>query len=354
MQAALYDERDGYYCRADLVRQGRAGDYRTAPETSPLFAATFANYFAKLFADLGSPHPFTILEFGGGSGQFAQGVLATLRSNHPSVFATLNYVLEEVSGSSRARVLGTLAAYSDRVSVTSTSESISGGALPQARASETTGIVFSNELIDSFPVHRVIGREGELKELGVGLNDSNDFIWIETELSARLADYCDRINLQLAEDQIFEINLAAEEFVRRAASLINRGYLITVDYGASRNDLLNDPNRFQGTLRTFHRHRRGDDVLSNPGECDLTTTVDWTQMREAGERLALETIALQRLDQFLLAEGALEAMEAAAASISDQVELFNYNAGARELIMPNGMASHFQVLVQRKNPHTEH
>src|SRR5438876_12119872 len=46
MQAALYDERDGYYRRASRVRQGRAGDYRTAPETSPLFGATFANYFS--------------------------------------------------------------------------------------------------------------------------------------------------------------------------------------------------------------------------------------------------------------------------------------------------------------------
>ena len=50
MQAALYDEREGYYCRLDRIPQGRAGDYRTAPESSPLFAATLAWYFSKLFA----------------------------------------------------------------------------------------------------------------------------------------------------------------------------------------------------------------------------------------------------------------------------------------------------------------
>src|SRR6266849_2319234 len=82
MQAALYDEREGYYCRRDRIRQGRAGDYRTAPETSPFFAATFARYFAKLFAELGSPSQFTIVEAGAGSGEFARGVLTALQTNH--------------------------------------------------------------------------------------------------------------------------------------------------------------------------------------------------------------------------------------------------------------------------------
>ena len=59
MKAALYDEHEGYYCRADKLQQGRQGDYRTAPETSPLFAATFANYFSKLFAELGPPTAWT-------------------------------------------------------------------------------------------------------------------------------------------------------------------------------------------------------------------------------------------------------------------------------------------------------
>ena len=55
MKAALYDPEQGYYCRSDRERWGRQGDYRTSPERSVLFAATFARYFAKLHQDLGSP-----------------------------------------------------------------------------------------------------------------------------------------------------------------------------------------------------------------------------------------------------------------------------------------------------------
>src|SRR5713226_8231532 len=91
MEAALYDEREGYYCRPGLPRQGRAGDYRTAPESSPLFAATFACYFSKLFADLffelGSPPTWIIFEAGAGGGEFAYGVLSSLRAKYTDVFS---------------------------------------------------------------------------------------------------------------------------------------------------------------------------------------------------------------------------------------------------------------------------
>jgi SAM-dependent MidA family methyltransferase len=354
MQTALYDEREGYYCRQDRIRQGRAGDYRTAPETSPLFAATFARYFAKLFVELGSPARFTIIECGAGAGQFAHGVLNSLRSQHPEVFSATSYLIDEIAARSREQIAARLVEFSDRV--TFRSPSVSEGqlpdrALPYGRASDPiTGIIFSNELIDAFPVHRVIGRSGTLKELCVGLNDSDDFVWTENDVSLSVAEYCERIQLRLAEGQIYEINLEAEDFSQRASSLIERGWIITVDYGATRSDLINDPNRFKGTLRTFHRHQLGDDALSHPGEQDLTTTVDWTQMIEAGKQNGFEEARLQSLDQFLLAEGVIEELQEAVATISDQTDLFNFNARVRELIMPTGMAAHFQVLVQRKNP----
>jgi SAM-dependent MidA family methyltransferase len=136
--------------------------------------------------------------------------------------------------------------------------------------------------------------------------------------------------------------------VRRAGDLLESGLLITVDYGAERHELLNDPNRFKGTLRSFRRHNFGKDVLSDPGAQDLTSTVDWTQLVEAGERNGFETLRLERLDKFLLAEGAIDELTNAAQTTGDEAELFNFNASAREMILPTGMASYFQVLVQRK------
>src|SRR5712664_213740 len=273
MQAALYDEREGYYCRLDRIPQGRAGDYRTAPETSPLFAATFAWYFSKLFAELffemGSPPAWAIFEAGAGGGEFARGVLKSLQSHYPEVFSATSYVIDELSPAMRRRASARLSEFAERVTFQRFDEITNPAGV---------GVVFSNELIDAFPVHRITIRNGKLRELYVGSNERN-FIWVEREPDERLAEYSGRIELRLGEGQIAEINLEAERFISSAAGLFTRGYLVTVDYGAERSELLDSPDRFNGTLRAFHRHHLVDDVLARPGEQDLTTTVDWTQIK---------------------------------------------------------------------------
>src|SRR6185369_12113876 len=154
MQTALYDESDGYY-RRERIRQGRSGDYRTAPETSPLFGATFANYFARCYSQLGAPSDWTIFEIGAGRGDFAHTLLATLRQNCSDVFAATHYLIDEIGDETRHAAARKLGEYSDCVQFRSLAE-----ATPPV-----TGIVFSNELLDAFPVHRVIGRQGALREL---------------------------------------------------------------------------------------------------------------------------------------------------------------------------------------------
>ena len=342
MEAALYDERDGYYCRPNRIRQGRAGDYRTAPESSPLFAATFARYFSKLFAELffelGSPPTWTIFEAGAGGGEFAHGVLKTLRAYYPEVFSATSYVVDEVSPATRRRAQERLSEFAERLTFRR---------LVEIDNPANAGVCFSNELIDAFPVHRVIVRGGRLRELCVGLNQE-EFAWVECDPAQRVTEYCSRAELRLSEGQIAEINLEAEEFMARAAGLFDRGFLITVDYGAERGELLDSPGRFEGTLRAFRRHELIENVLTRPGEQDLTTTVDWTQIKEAGRRAGLRAIRFERLDRFLLDEGILQHLSQMLLQTEDHVDALRLSTSAREMIMPNGLASSFQVLVQDK------
>lgn len=335
MKAALYDERDGYYCRRDRIRQGRRGDYRTAPEMSPLFGVAFANYFMKSYFDLGAPSSWTIVEVGSGRGDFAHDVLHSLQTNFPNIFRATQYIIDEASADTQSQALDKVAPFKDRVQFQTLSEIAE---LPHA-------LIFSNELIDAFPVHRVVGREGGLKELCVGLNDADKFGWFECEMDGAVAEYCERINLTLAEGQIYEVNLETEHFLSLAAKSIREGLVITVDYGAERHELLSDPNRFGGTLRAFHKHQFVDNVLSRPGENDLTTTVDWTEIIEAGQRHGLEALRFQQLNEFLRGEDVHLPLMAAGI---DPSKLFKLNRDYLELTKPDGMAAAFQVLVQRK------
>jgi len=204
-------------------------------------------------------------------------------------------------------------------------------------------------LLDAFPVHRVLVRGGHLRELCVGLNDAGDFVWSEREpTTARLSEHFARLGVTLTEGHIVEVNLAAEEWIAEAAGALVRGYVVTVDYGAEAAELFQTPERAGGTLRGFRSHAFVADVLTAPGEHDLTTTINWTALRRAGEAAGLETITHARQDEFLLRAGALDELESLAARASTESERLQLRLGAREMILPGGMGQSFQVLVQKK------
>jgi SAM-dependent MidA family methyltransferase len=341
MEAALYDPAEGYYCRSDKRKWGREGDYRTSPERSSLFASTFARYFAKLYNDLSQPPQWISMEVGAGDGRFAAGVLKTLKQSFPDVFNATNYVVDEISYDSRSRARRRLEEFADRVEFGNLEDVVID-----------PGIVFSNELLDAFPVHRVIMDHGRFREMYVGLGSGDRFEWAFGPLStSRLDAYIKDSGLRLDDHQIAEVNLAAEDWVETAAGKLRSGYMITVDYGAAPEDLHGSTgpyDRNSGTLRSFHRHQRVEDLLNAPGEGDLTTTINWSHIRAAGNRFGLQEVYFQQLDYFLLEAGLLKQLEIESPAAHNDAERVSLTTAAREMILPDGMASHFQVLVQKK------
>lgn len=341
MKAALYDPNDGYYCRGSRTRWGREGDYRTSPERSGLFAATFARYFSKLYAELGRPAEWTIIEAGAGDGHFAEGLLQTLQNSFPSVFAATSYVIDEVSSHSRTLADERLHPFADRVQFKKLED-----------VEINSGVVFSNELLDAFPVHRITRHEGRLREFYVKVGENGDFEWTVgapgPDLSPRLNEYFEELGIQLGEGQVAEVSLETEEWLRKVADKMRTGYVVTVDYGAAAKDLCSPLADKRGTLRGFQRHQFVDDLLAQPGEHDLTTTVNWSFVKSAGERLGFRVVEFERQDKFLLAAGFLEQLEIQSRRSEGEAERLRISTAAREMILPDGMAAHFQVLVQQK------
>jgi SAM-dependent MidA family methyltransferase len=337
MEAALYDDEDGYYCR-ERQRWGRTGDYRTSPERSVLFAATFARYFATLFDKLGSPADLVLVEAGAGSGEFIDGVLETLSLRFPEVFKATRCVIDERGSASRAVAHKRLQRFGDRV----------GFARIADLSVMSSGIIFSNELLDAIPVHRVIMKSGDLLEFFVETDDAGEFQWtLRSPSSKRLEGYFADAGIGLAEGQIAEVNLGIDEWVKLMSTKLQRGYVVTVDYGAEKHDLYSDARR-SGTLRAFEKHQLSENILDNPGSQDITTTVNWTQVKRIGEEAGLRTIELERQDRFLIREGFLEELEQRVLEAADEAERLSLKTNAREMILPSGMAASFQVLVQEK------
>ena len=334
MRAALYDPRGGYYQGADRKRWGREGDYRTSPERSELFAATFARYFVKL------DHELTIVECGAGDGSFAAGVLRTLRDQFPSRFADTRYVVYEVSDDARRRAQERLSEFGERVQFCADWD----------RVSVRSGVYFSNELLDAFPVHRVIRSDDGLSELYVTVDSDGKFVWSTGPLSTpRLAEFISAYSIELVPGQIIEINLAIDDWLREVSAKVDKGFLITVDYGAEASELYDATLRPEGTVRGFSRHGFVDDLLSEPGEYDLTSSVNWTQVKTVGERLGWHVIEFASQDKFLLNAGLLDQLQHRLDHARTEAEKASLTVGAREMILPGAMASSFQVLVQKRS-----
>jgi SAM-dependent MidA family methyltransferase len=341
MKAALYDSDDGYYCRADRARWGREGDYRTSPERTSLFAATFARYFAGLYDELNRPPEWTIAEAGAGDGHFAEALLQTLQKFFPDVFTATSYIIDEISSPSATHARDRLREFADRVRFRKLAD-----------IELDPGVVFSNELLDAFPVHRLTLRDGVLKESFVTVGEHGNFEWLLAVpspcLAPRFERYFAELGVPLTEGQVAEVSFEIEEWLRTVAASLRRGYLITVDYGVAAEDLYAPAASREGTLRGFQRHQFVDDLLAQPGEHDLTTTVNWSFVKSAGTRLGFELVAFDRQDRFLLSSGFLEQLQAESSPAASEAERLRLTSAAREMILPDGMAAHFQVLVQKK------
>jgi SAM-dependent MidA family methyltransferase len=278
------------------------------------------------------------VEGGGGDGTFASGVLQTLRKSFPEVFSRTRYVIDEISSSAGSLACDRLTEFHNRVEL---------GKLDEVEVD--CGIIFSNELLDAFPVHRVTMRDGKLNEFYVDVTSEGKFEWILGAPSTpQLADHLTKAGAVLGEGQVAEISFEIGKWLKKVGEKLGRGYLITVDYGAEAEDLYSSPERHQGTLRGFYRHQIVSDVLDRPGEQDLTTTVDWSLVRRAGLALGLEVVEFERQDKFLLAAGLLEQLESESPACESEAARLRLRTTAREMILPGGMASSFQVLVQRK------
>ena len=337
MREALYNEDAGYYTSSHRQRWGREGDYRTSPETSELFAGTLARYFAELYEQLGRPARWQIVECGAGAGDFALGVLEALHRFFPDVYRATNYLIDEISKPGVETLKQRLQPFAERVDF--------GPLVSLDKIKD--GVIFSNELLDSFPVHRITMQDGALREFYVGLNSSGGFEWVGGPVSNhRVSDIYFANGIEIAEGQIIELSPDIDDWLKTAAERLQRGYIVTVDYGSEASELYG-PERTQGSLRAFSQHDFAE-VLESPGERDITAHVNWTRVRSVGDTLGLKTVKFERQDKFLLEAGILEELARRKAVATSEAEKARLSTSARAMLLPGEMASSFQVLVQER------
>lgn len=278
MELALYHETHGYYeKRSDQV--GTTGDFITSVSVGDLFGRLLAFQFSEWVRELRSRRiapPYQFVEAGAHRGQLAHDILSALRSEAPDVFQELRCVIVEPSVRRAAWQRETLAEFQDRT--------IWRNSWTEVAENEglINGVIYSNELLDAFPVHRFVwdSAAGAWFELGVSA-EADLLIW--TRMNGKRDVPIDlELCRHLPNGFIFETAPAAAKWWTEAANALANGKLLTTDYGVEFAELVS-PVRSNGTLRAYRNHSHADNLLGDPGEQDLTATVNWTAIRTAGE-----------------------------------------------------------------------
>jgi SAM-dependent MidA family methyltransferase len=217
--------------------------------------------------------------------------------------------------------------------------------LEEAERSPLEAIFFSNELFDALPVHLLRLSSAGVEESYVSvISNRLRSIW-KRPSTERLARYLQAMQVELSEGQIVEAGLDAIDLLARVSRAIERGYLITIDYGDVAGHLYS-PERRLGTLRSFYRHRLIESPLERPGEQDITASVNFTALIEYGREFGLELMSYERQSAFLLRMGLIERI--AAMGASETGDDLKSRLAIKNLFVPGGVSDNFRVLIQRK------
>jgi SAM-dependent MidA family methyltransferase len=336
MDSVLYHPQYGYYA-SNAERISKSGDFLTSPHLADDFGEMLAIQLHQIWQILGSPQLFSIVEMGAGQGLIAAQILEYSARVDPKFFRSMDYIIIETAP---AMIIAQQTRLKD---------------LP-VRWCEWTeildrsiiGCFLSNELIDALPVHQVIVVEDKLQEVYVTSGD--EFTETIDELSTdRLEKYwqlnqIDLLSGKYPDGYRTEVNLAALGWLEQVFKKLQRGYIISIDYGYAADRYYN-PMRAQGTLQCYYQHAYHNDPYINIGNQDLTTHVDFTALQNQGELLGLQTVGFIQQGMFLMALGLGERIAAISSSGGKIQSLLSRRQNLHQLIDPMGLGK-FGVLIQ--------
>ncbi len=325
MDMALYYPSLGYY-NSPQNKIGKDGDYYTSPVLSSLFGEMIGKQIEEMWMLL-DKKPFTIVEYGAGTGALCFDILSYLKNN-PELYNEVNYCIIEKGEMMREKQKNLL---SEKVSWFNSINEIG----------EIIGCILSNELLDNFAVHKVIMKE-ELMEVFVDYK--NDFIEILRPANEKLKNYFREQNIFLPKDYCTEVNLQAIDWIEDISNNLKSGFVLTIDYGFSASDLYND-KRNSGTLLCFKDHEINDSPYCNIGQQDITAHVNFSALAYWGEKFGLDCCGFTSQSNFLRSLGLMNYLR--------KLEMENKDENSKDFIFQINkllvdMGNKFKVLIQKK------
>src|SRR5690606_17238183 len=209
------------------------------------------------------------------------------------------------------------------------------------------GVVFANEVVDALPTPRFTLRDGAVFEEHVALDAGGGFVRADRPADAMLTAAVRHVESQLdapfADGYRSELLPQLPYWIQAVVGPMRRGALLFFDYGYPRREYYL-PERDDGTLRAFRQHAVGNDVLAWPGLQDITASVDFTAMAEAGTAAGFDLAGYCSQASFLLANGIDRNLSEAEAHARDEAAKFALRQQVKQLTLPGAMGERFQAI----------
>ncbi len=298
MQTCLYSPRGGFYSsRSNRI----SSHFGTSPASHPVFGALIARQLEQMWHLLGDPPLFHVIEVGSGDGALARTTVDACRRLAPGLAQSLYYVAADYEPcwlQSPDHTSGWDSGTGGRVGPSGQDTNLgiqrvkTEGLRPFRNV---VGCILCNELLDNFPVHRFAIEGGKVKEVFVTLAGGNLTEVLDAPSSPRIEQRLAGLGAVLPEGYRGEVNLAMEDWTGQLTATLDRGFVLTIDYGQLAADLYS-PENSQGTLVCFNRHVVSSDPYQHIGQQDITAQVDFTSLMRLGDQCELATVgyALQR------------------------------------------------------------
>lgn len=335
MERCLYAPGLGYYS-AGRHKFGAEGDFVTAPELGDIFGRCLAHSFVPTLAYLGAGAD--IVELGGGSGALAQTLLLTL---HQAGRLPRRYRMLEPSADLRQR-------QQQRLQSALPAELMARVEWLQRPPQESWyGILFANEVIDALPTTRFSVHEGEVLEEHVRLDEAGRPQAADRPADALVAGAVRNLERDLgepfADGYRSELLPQLPYWMQAIAGTLERGAMWFIDYGYPRREFYHAERR-DGTLIAHYRHRAHDDALLWPGLQDLSASVDFTAVAEAGNQAGFMVASYLSQAQFLIASNLEQIYSEMVIASSGDADTYALSQQVKRLTLPGQMGERFQVM----------
>lgn len=310
MQHALYHPTHGYYSK-HIPTVGRSGDFSTSASISTDLATSIAKWCEQEIRFHQFSVPIHLIEIGAGTGELLKNVRRALPF---LIKRKIQFHIVETSPKLRAiqqQTLGSSVKWHKHLS-------------EALLFSKGHALLYSNELVDAFPV-RQFRKEA----------DGYSELYIDSQLRSEVFQTISDVELpqssifshQTHSGQRVEVHQSYHDYLREWTAHFQKGSVLTIDYGDTAEEL--SKQQPQGSLRGYLKHQmvKGDALYQSVGHQDITADVNFTDLIEVSEHSGLTTQCFTEQKNFLTAKK---------------------SRPNKYLTDAEGAGSQFKVLLQRK------